>query len=140
MPFYDYVYGTVDKSSDLLYERALEGKEEQPDVVHLTHLTTLQSIYHLRVGFASLASKPYNPKIPFFLLWPLAWISIIFMWINDSFTLERNSFKNVKMQTWAIPRFQFQVRRFQKKDFTFSNQIIFQFLVIKNCSPSSMAC
>ncbi|KAG6499457.1 hypothetical protein ZIOFF_039245 [Zingiber officinale] len=116
MPFYDYVYGTVDKSSDLLYESALEGKEEQPDVVHLTHLTSFLSIYHLRVGFASLASKPYDPKTPIFSLWPLAWISIIFMWINDSFTVERNSFEKVKMQTWALPRFKFQYGLLSARD------------------------
>ncbi|RRT62889.1 hypothetical protein BHE74_00044247 [Ensete ventricosum] len=77
MPFYDYIYSTMDKSSDDLYERSLKGKEEVPDVVHVTHLTTLGSIYHLRIGFASV---------------------------------ERNGFKKIKMQTWAIPRFKFQER------------------------------
>ncbi|WOL10634.1 protein ECERIFERUM 1-like [Canna indica] len=108
MPFYDYIYGTMDKSSDDLYERSLKRKEEVPDVVHLTHLTTLQSIYHLRLGFASLASKPYKSKITIMILWPLAWISVIFTWIYSCFTVESNKFKTIKMQTWAIPRFKFQ--------------------------------
>ncbi|THU56234.1 hypothetical protein C4D60_Mb11t15140 [Musa balbisiana] len=109
MPFYDYIYSTMDKSSDDLYERSLKGKEEVPDVVHLTHLTTLQSIYHLRIGFASLASKPYNSKMPILLIWPVAWISMLLTWIySSSFTVERNGFKKIKMQTWAIPRFKFQ--------------------------------
>ncbi|URD80939.1 WAX2 C-terminal domain [Musa troglodytarum] len=108
MPFYDYIYSTMDKSSDDLYERSLKGKEEVPDVVHLTHLTTLQSIYHLRIGFASLASKPYNSKMPILLMWPVAWISMLLTWIySSSFTVERNGFKKIKMQTWAIPRFKF---------------------------------
>jgi len=56
MPLYDYLYGTLDKSSDDLYERTLHGREEAPDVVHLTHLTTPDSVLHLRLGFASLAA------------------------------------------------------------------------------------
>ena len=62
MPFYDYIYNTMDKSSHYLYEISLKEKKEQCDVVHLTHPTTLQSIYHLRFGFTTLASKPYNFK------------------------------------------------------------------------------
>ncbi|KAK8969517.1 Protein ECERIFERUM 1 [Platanthera guangdongensis] len=54
MPFYDYLYNTMDKSSDEVYESSLKRKKETIDVVHLTHPTTLQSIYHLRPGIASL--------------------------------------------------------------------------------------
>ncbi|KAE8711465.1 Detected protein of confused Function [Hibiscus syriacus] len=32
-PFYDYAYGTVDVSTDTVYETALKGAEESPDVV-----------------------------------------------------------------------------------------------------------
>ncbi|KAI6702925.1 hypothetical protein NL676_012061 [Syzygium grande] len=38
----------MDKSSDKLYETSLERGIEVSDVVHLTHLTTPGSIYHLR--------------------------------------------------------------------------------------------
>ncbi|KAL2491379.1 Protein ECERIFERUM 1 [Abeliophyllum distichum] len=70
MPFYDYVYRTVDKSSDSLYHTSLERKEEAPDVVHLTHLTTPESIYHLHLGFASLASRPHNSTcIQYYMQW-----------------------------------------------------------------------
>ncbi|KAJ9680388.1 hypothetical protein PVL29_019652 [Vitis rotundifolia] len=58
----NYSYGTMDKSSDVLYEKSLITPEELPHVVHFTHLVTPQSIYHLRLGFASLASKPYTSK------------------------------------------------------------------------------
>ena len=60
MPIYDYIYGTVDESSDELHERSLRKKEEMVDVVHLTHLTTPQSMYHSRIGLSSLESKPYK--------------------------------------------------------------------------------
>ncbi|RYQ88205.1 hypothetical protein Ahy_B09g095538 isoform C [Arachis hypogaea] len=48
MPIYDYVYGTMDKSSDKTYEMSLKREEGSVDVVHLTHLTTPESIYYLR--------------------------------------------------------------------------------------------
>ncbi|RVX02314.1 Protein ECERIFERUM 1 [Vitis vinifera] len=82
MPFYDYIYGTMDKSSDVLYEKSLTRPEESPDVVHLTHLTTPDSIYHMRLGFASVASKPYISK-----------------W---------NHFNKLKLQTWVIPKYRIQ--------------------------------
>nr|CAD1836098.1 unnamed protein product [Ananas comosus var. bracteatus] len=109
MPFYDYIYGTMDKSSDDLYESSLKGKEEAPDVVHLTHPTTLQSIYHLRLGFASLASRPYNSKWYMLIMWPISSVSMLLTWIyGSSFTVERNTLKKLKLQTWAIPRYNFQ--------------------------------
>ncbi|KAH7691050.1 aldehyde decarbonylase protein [Dioscorea alata] len=117
MPFYDYIYNTMDKSSDCLYENSLKGKEEKCDVVHLTHPTTLQSIYHLRFGFASFASKPYNSKWYMLLVWPLSFVSMFFTWIWGScFTVERNKLKNLIMQTWAIPRYSFQYELSWEKD------------------------
>ncbi|XP_077250811.1 very-long-chain aldehyde decarbonylase GL1-5-like [Tasmannia lanceolata] len=109
MPFYDYLYDTVDKSSDDLYETSLEGKEERIDVVHLTHPTTLQSIYHLRLGFASVASKPYASKWYLWMMWPMTWMSMLLAWIfGSTFTVEKNRLNKLKMQTWAIPRYSFQ--------------------------------
>ncbi|KAJ0967534.1 hypothetical protein J5N97_024451 [Dioscorea zingiberensis] len=117
MPFYDYIYNTMDKSSDCLYENSLRGKEETVDVVHLTHPTTLQSIYHLRLGFASLASKPYNSKWYMLLVWPLSFVSMALTWIYGScFTVERNKLKKLLMQTWAIPRYSFQYGLSWEKD------------------------
>ncbi|KAH7653946.1 aldehyde decarbonylase protein [Dioscorea alata] len=117
MPFYDYIYNTMDKSSDCLYETSLKGKEEKCDVIHLTHPTTLQSIYHLRFGFPSLASKPYDSKWYMMLVWPLSLISMAFTWIYGScFTIERNKLKKLIMQTWAIPRYSFQYELSWEKD------------------------
>lgn len=110
MPFYDYVYNTMDKSTDDLYERTLEGKEENIDVVHLTHPTTLQSIFYFRLGFASLASMPYHSKWYMIVMSPVSWISMMVTSIYGStFTVERNTMDKLKMQTWAIPRYAFQV-------------------------------
>ncbi|KAL8227926.1 hypothetical protein R6Q57_015510 [Mikania cordata] len=109
MPFYDYLYGTLDKSSDTLYENSLERKDESPNVVYLTHLTTPESIYHMRLGFASLASKPYSTKWYLRLLWPVTMWSMIITWIYGKiFVVERNVFKKLIVQTWAIPKYKIQ--------------------------------
>ncbi|XP_059313089.1 very-long-chain aldehyde decarbonylase CER1-like isoform X3 [Lycium ferocissimum] len=106
LPMYDYIYDTVDKSSDALYEKSLEREAEVPDVVHLTHLTTLESIYHLRLGLASLTSKPHTSKWYFWLMWPVTLWSIMITWIYcHAFVVQRNLFKNLKLQTWVIPKF-----------------------------------
>lgn len=110
MPIYDYIYGTLDKSSDTLYEKSLERQGKSPDVVHLTHLTTPESIYHLRLGFASFASEPYTSKWYFWLMWPITLWSMMVTWIyGHTFTVERNVFKNLNLQTWAIPKYRVQV-------------------------------
>lgn len=112
MPFYDYVYGTVDKSADVLYEESVTRPEESPDVVYLTHLATPDSVYHMRLGFASLASKPYNSK-PYLrvILWPLTFGYTMLFWIfSPTFVLERNHLDKLKSQTWVIPKYRLQVR------------------------------
>ncbi|KAK7286935.1 hypothetical protein RJT34_22303 [Clitoria ternatea] len=109
MPFYDYIYGTMDKGSDQLHETALKREEERPDVVHLTHLTTPESIYHLRLGFAYLASKPYTPKWYFWFMWPLTAFSIFLTWLYArTFISESYRFHKLNIQTWALPKYTLQ--------------------------------
>lgn len=113
VPMYDHLYGTVDKSLDTLYEKSLERKAELPDVVHLTHLTTPESIYHLRLGFASLASRPHASKWYILLMWPVTLWSFFITWIyGQTFVVERNLFRNIKLQTWAILKYRKQVRTY----------------------------
>lgn len=112
MPFYDYVYGTMDKSTNTVYESSLKREGESPDVVHLTHLTTSESIYHLRLGFASWASKPQTASQWYmkYLMWPVTWWSMMVTWFHSrAFVTERNIFENLKLQTWAIPRYNIHV-------------------------------
>ncbi|XVE90813.1 hypothetical protein DITRI_Ditri20bG0106400 [Diplodiscus trichospermus] len=111
MPFYDYIYGTMDKSTDTLYEISLKRKEESPEVVYLTHLTTLESIYHLRLGFACLASKPYSSHWYFLFLWPITLWSMMLTWIyGRTFVVERNRYDKTRLQTWAILKYKIQYR------------------------------
>ncbi|KAK6919884.1 putative domain Wax2, C-terminal [Dillenia turbinata] len=109
MPIYDYIYGTLDHASDQVYENAFKRPEDSPDVVHLTHLTTPESIYHLRLGFASLASKPQKSRWYIRLLWPVTfWSMVVALFLSRTFTVERNIFKKLKLQTWAIPKYSMQ--------------------------------
>ncbi|KGN56664.1 hypothetical protein Csa_011719 [Cucumis sativus] len=109
MPFYDYVYATFDKSSDTLYKESLKKQEDVVDVVHLTHLTSPQSIYHLRLGFASLASRPHTSTWYLWLLYPITLVSMLLTWIyGRTFIVERNQTDELNMQTWTIPKYQFQ--------------------------------
>ncbi|XP_058224197.1 very-long-chain aldehyde decarbonylase CER1-like [Rhododendron vialii] len=109
MPFYDYVYGTMDKSTDSLYKKSLEKEEESPSVVHLTHLTTPESIYHLPIGFKSFASKPQKSKWYVWLMWPVTFWSMFITCIHSrTFVVERNVLEKLKIQSWAIPRYTIQ--------------------------------
>jgi hypothetical protein len=111
MPLYDYIYGTVDKSTDTLYEVSLNKEEEISHVVHLTHLTTLESIYHLRFGFASFASSPHTSKWYMWLMWPLTLFSTMLSWnFGRTFVVERHRFNMLSLQTWVIPKNNIQVR------------------------------
>ena len=111
MPFYDYIYGTMDKSTDSLYETSLTRPEEKPNVVHLTHLTTPESIYQLRIGFASLASRPQKAQWYLWVMWPVTCWSMLMTCIHGrTFVLDRNALGKLKLQSWAIPRYNRQVR------------------------------
>uniref|UniRef100_A0A1J3IZC6 Protein CER1-like 2 n=1 Tax=Noccaea caerulescens TaxID=107243 RepID=A0A1J3IZC6_NOCCA len=107
MPMYDYIYGTNDKCSDSLYETSLDQEEEKPDAIHLTHLTSLDSIYHLRLGFASLSSHPLSSRCYIFLMRPF---TLIFSFILTSFSsrtlvFERNRFRDLTFQSHLLPKF-----------------------------------
>ncbi|XP_056161781.1 very-long-chain aldehyde decarbonylase CER1-like isoform X2 [Syzygium oleosum] len=110
MPFYDYIYGTMDKYSDKLYETSLERGAEVSDVVHLTHLTSPESIYHLRVGFASLASRPdRSSRWYLWLIWPVTlWSIMVTSLYQRTFVVERHRFNKLKLQTWVIPKYSIQ--------------------------------
>ncbi|XP_026456497.1 protein ECERIFERUM 1-like [Papaver somniferum] len=115
MPIYDHIYGTMDSSSDELYRTSLRRSNEQTDVVHLTHPTTLDSIYHLHPGLASFASKPYNPSTTteWYLIfaWPLTYMWAFLFGYISSFVVERNNFDGrLNLQTWVVPKYTYQYK------------------------------
>ncbi|KAM6542758.1 hypothetical protein CsatB_007205 [Cannabis sativa] len=111
MPMYDYIYGTVDESSENLYEMSLKRKEELPNVVYLTHMTTPESIYHMEIGFPALASRPHSSsKWYLWLMWPLTALSTLMAGLYARpFLVESHRFHKLTLQTWAIPKYKIQV-------------------------------
>ncbi|KAG6498890.1 hypothetical protein ZIOFF_038640 [Zingiber officinale] len=108
---YDYIYGTMEESSEELYEKSMIKKDEIVDAVHLTHLTTLQSVYHSRTGFASVASKPYSNQFYLWILFPFSYALVLVASIfGTTLTVERNKLKKLHTETWLVPRFTFQIR------------------------------
>ncbi|KFK36660.1 hypothetical protein AALP_AA4G153400 [Arabis alpina] len=107
MPMYDYIYGTNDKSSDSLYETSLDKEEEKPDAIHLTHLTSLDSIYHLRLGFASLSSHPLSSRCYLFLMRPFTYLLsfILTSFSSRTFAFERNRFGDLTFHSYLLPKF-----------------------------------
>ncbi|KAM7480770.1 hypothetical protein LguiB_005353 [Lonicera macranthoides] len=104
LKFLMYTPTTTDESTDTLHEASLKRLEDSPDVVHLTHLTTPDSMYHQRLGFLSVSSKPHMSKWYLLLMWPftrffMAMISIC----GRTFVSERNIFQNLKLQLWTLP-------------------------------------
>nr|XP_019067284.1 protein CER1-like 2 [Solanum lycopersicum] len=118
MPMYDYIYGTTDECSDSLYETSLEKEEEKPDAIHLTHLTSLDSIYHLRLGFASLSSHPLSSRCYLFLMKPFALILsfILRSFSFQTFVVERNRFRDLTLHSHLLPKFSSHYMSHQQKE------------------------
>lgn len=114
MPMYDYIYGTNDKSSDSLYETSLDKEEEKPDAIHLTHLTSLDSIYHLRLGFASLSSHPLSSRCYLFLMRPFTHLLSVILtsFSSRTFVFERNHFRDLTLHSHLLPKFSSHVSLF----------------------------
>jgi len=114
MPLYDHLYGTADKSSDDLYERALQCREEAPDVVHLTHLTTPASLLRLRLGFASLAAAPAplasrRTSLLSATARPLTALVAALLGRITAFRSEANRLHKLNLETWVVPTYTSQV-------------------------------
>ncbi|XP_009141683.2 protein CER1-like 2 isoform X1 [Brassica rapa] len=118
MPMYDYIYGTNDKCSDSLYETSLEQDEEKPDAIYLTHLTSLDSIYHLRLGFASLSSHPLSSRCYLLLMRPFTlMLSFILTFLSfRSFAFERNRFRDLTLHSHLLPKFSSHYKSQKQKE------------------------
>ncbi|KAG7573998.1 putative domain Wax2 C-terminal [Arabidopsis suecica] len=119
MPMYDYIYGTTDESSDSLYETSLEKEEDKPDAIHLTHLTSLDSIYHLRLGLASLSLHPLSSQCYLFIMMkPFTHIMsfILTSFSFPTFVFERNRFRDLTLHSHLLPKFSSHYMSQQQKD------------------------
>ncbi|CAN6703838.1 unnamed protein product [Malus baccata var. baccata] len=107
MSFYDYIYGTMDKSTDSLYETSLKREEKSPDT------RRKKLIYH---AFASLSFMPHTSKWYLWLMWPVTfWYMVLIRICGRTFVIERQRFNKLRLQTWVIPKYTLQYYlRFQK--------------------------
>ncbi|KAL3694776.1 hypothetical protein R1sor_008427 [Riccia sorocarpa] len=109
MPIYDYLGGTVDKNTDLLYENSRKGRKDQVDSVFLAHGTELLSLFHLSFGIPSFAAQPYKAKWYLLPLWPLTVPIMLALWaFGHPFVADTYSLEDKNSQTWIIPRYSFQ--------------------------------
>ncbi|CAH8250746.1 unnamed protein product [Arabidopsis lyrata] len=110
MPIYDYIYGTTDNLTESLYERSLEREEESPDIIHLTHLTTHDSIYQMRLGFPSLSSCPLWSRSPWYLtcfMWPFTLLCSFVLTSalsSRTFVFERNRLRDLTLHSHLLPK------------------------------------
>lgn len=82
-----------------------------PGFVFLLHVVDVVSSLHAPFVFRSYASFAFVTRLIVLPLWPLAFLSMIVMWISSKTFLV--SFYNLRgrlHQTWLVPRFGFQVQ------------------------------
>lgn len=125
MPIYDYIYGTTDNLTESLYERSLEREEESPDIIHLTHLTTHDSIYQMRLGFPSLSSCPLWSRSPWYLtcfMWPFTLLCSFVLTSalsSRTFVFERNRLRDLTLHSHLLPKFSFHISILHTYGFTY---------------------
>eukprot|EP00850_Spirogloea_muscicola_P018792 SM000176S03123 [mRNA] locus=s176:54048:58847:- [translate_table: standard] len=109
MPLYDYLGGTVDGMSDLLHSSIRKGRTDRPDFIFLAHGTELLSAFHVPFGLPQFAAHPYAPSWLMYLLWPLTLPLLALVWLfGQTFVADKYKLRDLRMQTWVIPRFGFQ--------------------------------
>lgn len=128
MPLYDYVYGTADKTSDELYEKAITGAAvpvKAPDVVFMAHGTELLSVFHLPFMLRSFSSRPFVSAWWLKPFWPLCVPFVLLLRIfGSSFVADRHRLRHLNCETWVTPAWGFQF--FIKSEFNHINKKIEQ--------------
>ncbi|CAJ1967416.1 unnamed protein product [Cylindrotheca closterium] len=112
MPIYDHLFGTVHKTSDTLYEKAITGQaapKTAPDVVFIGHGTNLVSLFHLPFMLRSFSSRPFEPKWWLAPFWPLCILAMFIMRsFGKVFISDKHRLRSLKMETWCTPAFAIQ--------------------------------
>ena len=126
MPIYDHMFGTVDKSSDMLYEKAINGQaapKQAPDVVFMGHGTNLVSLFHLPFMLRSFASRPFEPKWWLAPFWPFCLLVMFVMRVvGKAFVADKHQLRHLKLETWVTPAWAIQF--FFKSNWNFINNKI----------------
>jgi sterol desaturase/sphingolipid hydroxylase (fatty acid hydroxylase superfamily) len=126
MPIYDHMFGTVHKTSDSLYEKAISGQavpKSTPDVVFVGHGTNLVSLFHLPFMFRSFSSRPFEPNWWLAPLWPFCvMVMFIMRAFGKVFVSDKHRLRHLKMETWVTPAWAIQF--FFKSQWNFINSKI----------------
>lgn len=134
MPIYDHLFGTVDKSSDVLYERAITGQAAPvtaPDVVFMGHGTHLVSLFHLPFMLRSFSSRPFYPKWWLAPLWPFCALAMMFIrLLGQPFTHDKHRLRHLRLETWVTPAWAIQF--FFRSQHKFINRKIEQAILTAN--------
>lgn len=81
-----------------------------PDFVFLAHVVDVTASMHPPFVFRSLASLPYSPKLFLLPFWPLAFSAMFALWAwSKTFLISFYWLRGRLHQTWAVPRYGFQV-------------------------------
>jgi hypothetical protein len=112
MPIYDYMFGTVDRSTDVLYQRAITGEAvpvTAPDVVFVGHGTTLTSCFHAPFALRSFSSRPFNDPWLLRALWPFCvGVALLVRWLGRPYVHDRHRLRQYTLETWVTPAFAIQ--------------------------------
>lgn len=117
MPLYDYLYGTVDDTSDSLHRDIRQGHKNKVDCVYLTHATELLSTFHFQFGFQTFAAQPYSKEWYMWIMWPIALTIMVLAWLFAKPFIGATHFigDSFELQTWVIPRYKFQYSMLSEK-------------------------
>ncbi|XP_042001024.1 very-long-chain aldehyde decarbonylase CER3-like isoform X1 [Salvia splendens] len=113
MPLFDALGNTLNRKSWKMHKRNYlnSGKNGRvPDFVFLAHAVDMSSSLHAPFVNRSAASMPYYTRfytIPFL---PVAFLVMLAMWVKSrTFLISFYHIRGRLHQTWAVPRFGFQL-------------------------------
>lgn len=81
-----------------------------PDFVFLAHVVDVTAALHVPFVLRSFSSQPFKTRLFLFPLWPLTFVVMLLMWAKSkTFLISFYNLGGRLHQTWAVPRFGFQV-------------------------------
>lgn len=103
-----------DKEKDFHILEKIAGKNGRvPDFVFLAHVVDMSSALHAPFVNRSMASLPYYTRIYMLPFLPFTFTVMLLMWAKSkTFLISFYNLRNRLHQTWAVPRFGFQVLEF----------------------------
>ncbi|ONK70507.1 uncharacterized protein A4U43_C05F34420 [Asparagus officinalis] len=110
MPLFDLLGGTLNDRSWELQKEISSAKDDQvPAFVFLAHVVDVAFSLHSPFILRSFSSSPFSVRLWILLLWPGAFIIMLFMWaFSKTFLLSFYNIRGRLHQTWLVPRYGFQ--------------------------------